>query len=83
MQTKLTLRLDEALIGQAKIYAQEKGTSLSKVVADYFRILNTDTIHAKRTPPITASLRGLLKDANIDKKDYREYLEEKFNEAAV
>jgi hypothetical protein len=83
MQTKLTLRLDEDLIGQAKIYARQKGRSLSQVVADYFRILNTDTIHGKRTPPITASLRGLLKDTNIDKKDYRGYLEEKFNEAAV
>ncbi|MCX5810066.1 MAG: DUF6364 family protein [Proteobacteria bacterium] len=83
MQTKLTLRLDEDLIGQAKIYAQQKGRSLSQVVADYFRILNTDTIHTKRTPPITASLRGLLKDANIDEKGYREYLEEKFNESAV
>jgi predicted HicB family RNase H-like nuclease len=51
MQTKLTLRLDDRLIEQAKAYAQEKGRSLSQVVADYFRILNTDTTHTKRTPP--------------------------------
>ncbi len=79
MQTKLTLRLDDRLIEQAKAYAQEKGRSLSQVVSDYFRILNADTIHAKRTPPITASLRGMLKDANVDEKDYRKYLEEKFH----
>jgi hypothetical protein len=83
MQTKLTLRLDDKLIEQAKAYAQQKRRSLSQVVADYFRILNTDTIPAKRTPPITASLRGLLREANIDEKDYRKYLEEKFHEAAV
>jgi hypothetical protein len=79
MQTKLTLRLDDRLIEQAKAYAQEKGRSLSQVVADYFRILNTDTTHTKRTPPITASLRGLLKDVNVDEKDYRKYLEGKFH----
>jgi hypothetical protein len=78
MQTKLTLRLDENLIAQAKTYAQKKGRSLSQVVADYFRILNTDTIRTKKAPPITASLRGLLKKANVDEKDYRKYLEEKF-----
>ncbi|MCX5806957.1 MAG: DUF6364 family protein [Proteobacteria bacterium] len=79
MQTKLTLRLDDSLIEQAKTYAHEKGRSLSQVVADYFRILKTDTIHTKRTPPITASLHGLLKDAKVDEKDYRKYLEEKFH----
>jgi hypothetical protein len=79
MQTKLTLRLDDSLIKQAKVYAQEKGRSLSQIVSDYFRILNTDTIHTKRTPPITASLRGLIKNLNIDEKDYRKYLEEKFH----
>ena len=83
MQTKLTLRLDDNLIEQAKIYAQQKGRSLSQVVADYFRVLSTDTIRTKKTPPITASLRGLLKETNVDEKDYRKYLEEKFHEAAV
>ena len=83
MQTKLTLRLDDELIEHAKKYAQQKGRSLSQMVADYFRILNTDTIHIKRTPPITASLRGLLKDTNVEEKDYRKYLEEKFHETAV
>ena len=83
MQTKLTLRLDDNLIEHAKAYARQKGRSLSQVVADYFRILNTDTIPKKRTPPITASLRGLIKDTNVNKKDYRKYLEEKFHEAAV
>lgn len=78
MQTKLTLRLDDRLIEQAKAYAREKGRSLSQVVADYFHLLNTKTIHDKKTPPITASLRGLLKDAGIDEKEYRKYLEGKF-----
>ena len=79
MQTKLTLRLDDDLIKQTKFYARQKRTSPSKAVADYFRILNTDTIHTKRTPPITASLCGLLKGKKVDEKDYRKYLEKKFH----
>jgi hypothetical protein len=78
MQTKLTLRLDEDLIKQAKVYAHGKGSSLSQVVADYFRVLNAYTSHTKKIPPITASLRGLLKDATSDEKAYRKYLEDKF-----
>ena len=35
MQTKLTLRLDEELIKFAKVYAKERGKSLSQIVADY------------------------------------------------
>ena len=77
MQTKLTLRLEDDLIEQAKIYARQKGTSLSKVVADYFRILNKDIKHTKKISPITASLRGILKGKSVDESDYRKYLEEK------
>jgi hypothetical protein len=34
--TKLTLRLDASLIGQAKQYAHGHNRSLSQIVADYF-----------------------------------------------
>ena len=36
MQTKLTLRLDEHLIENAKVFAKQSGKSLSQMVADYF-----------------------------------------------
>lgn len=36
MQTKLTLRLDAALIRQAKAYAERDGRSVSELVASYF-----------------------------------------------
>jgi len=35
MQTKLTLRLDDDLINQGKLYAQKKGVSLSRLVGEY------------------------------------------------
>ena len=39
MKSKLTLRLDERVKEQAKRLAEERDTSVSKIVEDYFRLL--------------------------------------------
>lgn len=80
MKTKLTLRLDEKLIKQAKKYAGEKGVSLSSLVAHYFAAIQKQT--EKKTgqpelPPVTASLSGILKGKDIDEKEYKLYLGKK------
>ena len=77
MQTKLTLRLEESLIQQAKNYAREHDKSLSQVVADYFQIL-TQQSKKTDTSPITKSLIGVLDAGNIDEEDYKKHLEEKY-----
>lgn len=70
--TKLTLRLDAALIRRAKSYAHEQDRSLSQLVADYFAHLTLESRPSgsvevpgspTRSPsaPITASLRGALR----------------------
>ena len=80
MQTKLTLRMDDELINRAKSVAQKKGKSLSKMVADYFRILakKEHTDNMIDLPPNVKSLYGALSDSNIDESDYRKYLENKY-----
>ena len=77
MQTKLTLRLEEALIQQAKHYAQTHGRSLSQVVADYFQML-TRQPRESEVPPVTRSLIGILEPQNLDVDDYKRHLEEKY-----
>jgi len=78
MQTKLTLRLEDQLIEQAKSYAARSGKSVSQVVADYFKLLTSEKIKTvSPATPITQSLRGLLREARIDEKDYKKYLEDK------
>ena len=77
MQTKLTLRLEDSLIQQAKSYAKQHDKSLSQVVADYFQIL-TQQPKKSITSPITKSLIGVLGTSNIDEKDYKKYLEDKY-----
>ena len=39
MKSKLTLRLDERVKKRAKRLTEERGTSVSKIVEDYFRLL--------------------------------------------
>jgi hypothetical protein len=78
METKLTLRLEEKLIRKAKKHAKARGKSVSKMVADYFALLDTDIKDTKDLPPITKSLYGSLKGKNVDEKDYKKYLEDKY-----
>ena len=42
MKTKLTLRLDEDVIARAKAYAARRGTSVSGLVENYFRLVATE-----------------------------------------
>lgn len=77
MQTKLTLRLEEELIEQAKSYAAHSGKSISQIVSDYFKVITAPSAAPAQTPPITKSLRGLLRNSELDEEDYKKYLEEK------
>jgi len=79
MQTKLTLRMEDKLINLAKTIAEKKGKSLSKMVADYFKILtNNELAEGIELPPNVKSLYGALADSNIDETDYKNYLEGKY-----
>ncbi len=86
MEAKLTLHLDEELITTAKRHAQQRGTSLSKLVADYLQMLSVKTVSAKNTSgfeptPILSEITGVLSKTSHRKnvrKEYHDYLEEKF-----
>ena len=81
MKTKLTLRLDVALIEQAKAHARSTGRSISALVADFFAGLQKTELPEDEEPPTlppnTAALVGLLRGADVGEDDYRNYLEEK------
>ena len=75
MQTKLTLRLEEELIGVAKEFARSRGKSVSRIVADYFALLGRGRDGPDITPTVR-SMKGSLRSANAE--DYRRYLEDKY-----
>lgn len=78
MHTKLTLRIEEALIERAKSYARQSGKSVSQLVSDYLELLPRPEGQRKRPmTPIVRSLRGVLAGSGLDEEDYRRHLEEK------
>ncbi len=78
MQAKLTLRMDEALIGAAKTEAGRRGKSVSQMVAEYFSSLGSVSRPGPSLPPLTSSLVGLLKGHSVSEGDFREHLQEKY-----
>ena len=82
METKLTLRLDESVIQRAKIYARSHKISLSKMIESYLDSITKQKEDEKKTSitPLVKSLSGVIDlPADFDyKKEYRDYLEEKY-----
>ncbi|OYX22569.1 MAG: hypothetical protein B7Z16_04270 [Algoriphagus sp. 32-45-6] len=84
MDTKLTIRLNAEVIERAKIYASEQKISLSKLVESYLDNISkpkTETSEDIQITPFVKSLMGAagsLPDNYDYKKDYRDYLEKKY-----
>jgi hypothetical protein len=79
MDTKLTLKLDHSIIEQAKIYAKNKNTSLSKLIETYLGLL-VDPKENQEVTPLVKSLSGVVNSPkNFDyKKDYKKHLLNKY-----
>ncbi len=82
MSSKLTLYIDENLITYVKIYAKKNNLSVSKVVNNFLTLLKNEPdisqYKKQQNTPITDSLKGALKDKEIDIADYHRHLEEKY-----
>lgn len=74
MQTKLTLRMDDALVEAAKVEAGRRGKSVSRMVGEFFGSLAAAPRAAERHPPVTESLIGILKGRDVSEEDYRRHL---------
>lgn len=78
MNTKLTLRIDEAVVRKAKMEAKRRGKSVSRMVAEFIESIGSRPESEKLLPPTTASLVGILKGQKISENDYKEHLREKY-----
>jgi hypothetical protein len=80
MDTKLTLKLNKEIIEKAKLYAESKQISLSKLIETYLNLLTKERLGKEKTTPLVDSLSGVIEltsDYN-DKDDYSDYLSEKY-----
>jgi hypothetical protein len=74
---KLTLSVDEAVVGRAKRYAASHGTSVSRLVEQMLDLVSSPpTGTQSEPPPVLARLRGTMKRGSV--KDYRRHLEQKY-----
>jgi hypothetical protein len=80
METKLTLRLKKNVIDQAKRYANDHKTSLSKLIENYLSAITTDSRSIVKISPLVQSLSGVIQvPENEDAKGkYHEHLSEKY-----
>ncbi len=80
MQTKLTLTLEQNIIEQAKLYAKDKGRSLSELIENYLKVVLDDNQHKVKLSPSIKKLKGAIKlPENFDyKKELTESLSAKY-----
>jgi hypothetical protein len=81
MNTKLTLKLDNDVISRAKKYAQERKTSLSKMIESYLDYVTKPEPDDSDITPLVKSLSGVISlPEDYDyKKDRTEYLVKKYS----
>ncbi len=83
MDTKLTLTIEQSVIEKAKVYAKQKGQSLSDMVENYLRSVThaNDLGTAEMTAsPLVRSLRGSFKSNSEgdDKEELTSILEKRY-----
>jgi predicted metalloendopeptidase len=80
MDAKLTLKLNSKVIEEAKLYAKETNTSLSKLIESYLSVVTSNKLEKRKINPIVKSLTGLIKldDKRDYRKSYAKYLSEKY-----
>ena len=78
METKLTLKLDKAVIQSVKKYAKNNNKSLSKLVEQYFRKLVSENEEKSRYSPLVEELSGVVSEKDLQRIDYVGYLEAKY-----
>lgn len=81
MNTKLTLTIEQSIIEKAKVYAKEKGRSLSDIIENYLKVITREQRVAENISPLVSSLRGSFSPPeSFDyKKELSKGLSEKYN----
>lgn len=77
MQTKLTVRVNEELLRSAKLYAQQRGISLSRLIENYLRTLAIEQDETFAQTPILRRLTGILSE-DVSLEDQHKHWEEKY-----
>lgn len=69
MNTKLTLRMDDMLVREAKTQAASRGKSVSQMFGEFVTALSA-VKRSQKLPPVTKSLLGVMKGRRVSELDY-------------
>ncbi len=78
MNTKLTLNLNTEIIDDAKTYAKSHKVSLSKLIENYLHALTRESKQKSSPSPLVESLTGIIPIDYDEKKEYRNYIDQKY-----
>ena len=80
MDTKLTLKLRKSVIDQAKQYASDHDTSLSRIIENYLAAITADSDAKDGISPLVKSISGIIQvpDNFNHKEDFHKHLDEMY-----
>ena len=80
MDTKLTLKLENTIIENAKVFAKSRNTSLSKMIENYLQKITEEAKQDENITPLVKSLSGIIDiPKELDhKKEYSDHLLKKY-----
>jgi hypothetical protein len=80
MEAKLTLKLNKKVINQAKSYAKDRNTSLSKLIENYLQTVTLKKKEKSVITPLVESLTGVIDMKDKDyRKDYTDFISKKYS----
>ena len=80
MESKLTLKLNKKVINQAKSYAKDRNTSLSKLIENYLHAVTLKKKGKKEISPLVESLTGVIDMKEKEyRKGYTDFLSQKYS----
>ena len=76
----MTLKLNKKVISQAKSYAKDRNTSLSKLIENYLQTVTLKKKEKSVITPLVESLTGVIDMKGKDyRKDYTDFLSQKYS----
>jgi hypothetical protein len=80
MDTKLTLKLKKTVIDQAKKYASDHETSLSRIIENYLAAITAESTETEDISPLVKSISGVISvPPNFNhKENFHKHLNEKY-----
>jgi hypothetical protein len=80
MDTKLTIKLKKRIIEQAKKYANDRETSLSRLIENYLAAITSESTEKEEISPLVKSISGAIRLAGDfnHKQKYHKHITEKY-----